>query len=84
VPPLPPSLRPCCSYLLVEKKVLFVHLFLLNNILTNLFVVQKNFKGSNAPNGIIVQFEILLIKEKIDNSISYHASTKAICFGGPI
>jgi len=43
-------------------------------LLGNLFIGQKNIKGSNASNYMFVQFHILFVIEKIYNSISYHAS----------
>jgi len=64
--------------------MLLLHLFLLNNILSNLFIVQENIKGSNAANRMVVEFQIRFIIEKIDNSIFYHASQKLSFVGGPI
>jgi len=51
------------------------YVFTEQDILTNLFIVQKNIEGSNASNCMVVQyfFQILFLREKIDNSISQHA-----------
>jgi len=35
----------------------------LNNILSNLFIFQKNVKGSNTSNCMVVQLQILFILE---------------------
>jgi len=59
-----------------------LHLSLLNSILNNLFIVQKNIKCSDASNCMAVQFHILFI---IKNRQLYLLSclTSAI-FGGRI
>jgi len=48
----------------------YLHLILRNNILNNLFIVQKNIKGSKASNCMVVQFQILFVTKIISNSIS--------------
>jgi len=40
------------------------------NILSNLFIIQKNIKGRNASNRTVLLFQILFLRETIDNSIS--------------
>jgi len=62
---------------LVEQKELLFHLFLLKNVPSNLFIAQKGIidsKSSNASNCMVLQFYMLFVIEKTDNSISYHAS----------
>jgi len=59
--------------------------FLLNNILSNLFIVQLNIMGSNVLNCMVVQFQILCRIETIDNNfISHRASQVQSSFSGPI
>ena len=49
------------------------------------YIGQKNIKGSNIPNCMVVQFQMLFIIETIDNnSISHHASQALSSFSGPI
>jgi len=54
----------------------------LNNIHSNFFIVQKYIKGSNISNYMVVEFKILFITEKIDNSISYHPQNSQVLFCG--
>ena len=41
---------------------------------SNLFTVHTDMTNSNASNYLVVYVQVLFVIEKIDNSISYHAS----------
>jgi len=45
-----------------------------SDIFSNVFVFQENIRGSNASKRMVIEFQILFIKEKIGNSLSCHAS----------
>jgi len=62
----------------------YLHLFSLNNMLSNLFIVHKNIKGSNASNCMVVQFQILFAIETTENFDYHHDSQVLSSFGGPI
>jgi len=57
--------------------------FLLNNILSNLFIVLKKLKGSSASNYVIAQFQILqYLQQKTYTAVSLIMSQKCYLLAG--